>query len=142
MSGGVEWEQGQAVTRMVQALKASDYDAMSLAMADYAAALGTRTTNILSGIVSNVLLELQEARLQRQTDARNIDHKLDLILLTHEAMQLRLAAVEVTTLVHSQQLVELIRTIPDLTERIERLEDTHATDGDDGTTPPAQSDAP
>ncbi len=138
MSGGVEWEQGQAVTRMVQALKASDYDAMSLAMADYAAALGTRTTNILSGIVSNVLLELQEARLQRQTDARNIDHKLDLILLTHEAMQLRLAAVEVTTLVHSQQLVELIRTIPDLTERIERLEDTH---GDDGAITPAQSDA-
>ncbi len=128
MSGGVEWEQGQAVTRMVLALQTADHDTMALAMADYAAALGTRTTNILSGIVTTVMLELQQTRLERQTDARMIEHKLDLILLTHEALQIRIAAIEAATLAQSisgperQQLVELVRTIPDLTVRIERLE--------------------
>ena len=121
-TGGVEWEQGQAVTRMVEALQKGDHATMALAMADYAAALGTRTTNILSGIVTTVMLELQQTRLERQTDARNIEHKLDLILLTHEAMQLRLAAVEAAALVHNQQLIEVVRVIPDLTARIERLE--------------------
>ena len=120
--GGVEWEQGQAVTRMVEALQKGDHATMALAMADYAAALGTRTTNILSGIVTTVMLELQQTRLERQTDARNIEHKLDLILLTHEAMQLRLATVEATALIHGQQLIEVVRIIPDLTARIERLE--------------------
>ena len=120
--GGTEWEQGQAVTRMVLALQKGDHETMALAMADYAAALGTRTTNILSGIVTTVMLELQQTRLERQTDARNIEHKLDLILLTHEAMQLRLAAVEAAALVHNQQLIEVVRIIPDLTARIERLE--------------------
>ena len=126
MSGGVEWEQGQAVTRMVQALQDGDHETMALAMADYAAALGTRTTNILSGIVTTVMLELQQTRLERQTDSRNIEHKLDLILLTHEALQLRLAAVEATTLVHGQQLVELVRAIPELANRVGQLEADHA----------------
>ena len=120
--GGTEWEQGQAVTRMVQALQTGDHDAMAMAMADYAAALGTRTTSILSGIVATVMLELQQTRIERQTDARTIEHKLDLILLTHEAMQLRLAAVEAATLVHGHQLIDVIRVIPDLTLRVERLE--------------------
>ncbi len=128
MSGGVEWEQGQAVTRMVQALLTNDPEAAGMAMADYAAALGTRTTSILSGIVATVMLELQQTRLERHTDARNIDHKLDLILLANEALQTRLTAVEIATLSFSigaeerQQIVDLVRTIPELKERIERLE--------------------
>ena len=121
-TGGVEWEQGAAVTRMVEALQKGDHATMALAMADYAAALGTRTTNILSGIVTTVMLELQQTRIERQSDARNIEHKLDLILLTHEAMQLRMVAVEASTVIHGQQLVELARAIPDLTARIERIE--------------------
>ena len=130
MSGGVEWEQGQAVTRMVQALLKNDPEAMAMAMTDYAAALGTRTTSILSGIVSTVMLELQQTRLERRTDARNIDHKLDLILLANEALQTRLTAVEIATLSFTigaeerQQIVDLVRTIPELKERIERLEDS------------------
>ncbi len=101
---------------------------MALAMADYAAALGTRTTNILSGIVTTVLLELQLTRLERQTDARIIEHKLDLILLANEAMQARISAIEDATLSRTlggaerQQLVDMIRTIPDLVVRIEQLE--------------------
>ncbi len=128
MSGGVEWEQGQAVTRMVQALLTNDHEAMAMAMTDYAAALGTRTTSILSGIVATVMLELQQTRLERRTDARNIDHKLDLILLANEALQTRLTAVEIATLSFTigaeerQQIVDLVRTIPELKERIERLE--------------------
>ncbi len=128
MSGGIEWEQGQSVTRMVQALLIGDHEAMALAMADYAAALGTRTTSILSGIVTTVMLELQQTRLERQTDARIVEHKLDLILLANDAMRERIIAIEIATLAHTlgaeerQQLVDLARTIPDLTERIERLE--------------------
>mgnify|MGYP001606339080 CR=1 FL=1 len=127
-TGGVEWEQGQAVTRMVQALLIGDHEAMAMAMADYAAALGTRTTSILSGIVATVMLELQQTRLERQTDARIIEHKLDLILLASDAMYKRIAAVEDVTLAHTlgsverQQLVDFARTIPDLTARVERLE--------------------
>ncbi len=128
MSGGVDWEQGQAVTRMVQALLIGDHEAMALAMSDYAAALGTRTTNILSGIVSTVLLELQQTRFDRQTDARQIEHKLDMILLANDALRERLAAVEIATLAHTigaverQEIVDLVRMIPDLTARVERLE--------------------
>ena len=128
MSGGVEWEQGAAVSRMVQALLTNDHEMMALAMSDYAAALGTRTTSVLSGIVTTVLLELQQTRMDRQADARNIDHKLDLILLANEALSDRLTLVEIATLAHTigaeerQQIVDLVRTIPDLKVRIERLE--------------------
>lgn len=128
MSGGIEWEQGTAVTRMVLALQTGDHEAMALAMADYAAALGTRTTSILSGIVTTVMLELQQTRLERQTDARIVEHKLDLILLANDAMRERIIAIEIATLAHTlgaedrQQLVDLVRTIPDLTVRVERLE--------------------
>lgn len=128
MSGGVEWEQGAAVTRMVLALQTGDHATMAIAMADYAAALGTRTTNILSGIVTTVMLELQQTRIDRQTDARIIEHKLDLILLSNEAIQSRIALIEDATLSNSiggierQQLVALVRTIPDLTDRVSRLE--------------------
>ena len=128
MSGGIEWEQGTAVTRMVLALQTGNYEAMALAMADYAAALGTRTTSILSGIVTTVMLELQQTRLERQTDARIVEHKLDLILLANDAMRERIIAIEIATLAHTlgaeerQQLVDLVRTIPDLTVRVERLE--------------------
>ncbi len=144
--GGVEWEQGKAVTRMVQALITNNHEAMALAMSDYAAALGTRTTNILSGIVTTVMLELHEIRLERQVASRAIEHKLDLILLTHEALRSRIADVENAMLIHEalqqriatienatlalsidgterQLLVDLIRTIPDLTARVQRLED-------------------
>lgn len=125
MSGGVEWEQGQAVTRMVQALIVGDHEAMALAMADYAAALGTRTTNILSGIVTTVLLELQQTRLERQTDARIIEHKLDLILLANDALRIRITAIEdamIARAAERQHFDDLIRTIPNLTARIEQLE--------------------
>ena len=128
MSGGIEWEQGTAVTRMVLALQTGNHEAMALAMADYAAALGTRTTSILSGIVTTVMLELQQTRLERQTDARIVEHKLDLILLANDAMRERIIAIEIATLAHTlgaeerQQLVDLARTIPDLTVRVERLE--------------------
>ena len=128
MSGGIEWEQGQSVTRMVQALLIGDHEAMALAMADYAAALGTRTTSILSGIVTTVMLELQQTRLDRQTDARIIEHKLDLILLANDTIHERVSAIEAATLAATlsgeerQQLVDLVRTIPDLTVRVERLE--------------------
>ena len=128
MSGGAEWEQGQSVTRMVQAILANDPEAMALAMADYAAALGTRTTGILSGIVTTVLLELQQTRLDRQTDARIIEHKLDLILLAHDTLLQRVNAISVATLADTlggeerQRVVDLARTIPELTARIERLE--------------------
>jgi hypothetical protein len=127
-SGGVEWEQGAAVTRMVQALLTNDHETMALAMADYAAALGTRTTNILSGIVTTVMLELQEIRLERLTTGRAIEHKLDLLLLANDKTQLRLTAISDATLadtingVERQHLVDLVRTIPDLTARVERLE--------------------
>ena len=128
MSGGVEWEQGTAVTRMVQALLIGDHEAMAMAMADYAAALGTRTTSILSGIVATVMLELQEMRLERATTGRTVEHKLDLILLANNAILDRITAVEDATLSHTidgserQQLVDLIRTIPDLAKRVERIE--------------------
>ncbi len=125
MSGGVEWEQGQAVTRMVQALIAGDHEAMARSMADYAAALGTRTTNILSGIVTTVLLELQQTRLERQTDARIIEHKLDLILLANDALRIRITAIEdamIARAAERQHFDDLIRTIPNLTARIEQLE--------------------
>ena len=134
MSGGVEWEQGAAVTRMVQALRANDHDTMALAMADYAAALGTRTTNILSGIVTTVMLELHAMRDERQFDARNVVHKLDLILAANDVMQRRLEAVERATLalevggVERQQLVDLVRTIPALAERVKALEAVHGAD--------------
>ena len=126
--GGVEWEQGAAVTRMVQALLTNDHETMALAMADYAAALGSRTTNILSGIVTTVMLELQEIRLERVVTGRAIEHKLDLIILANESMRDRIAAIELNTLSHvigadeRLGLIELVKTIPDLTARIERLE--------------------
>jgi hypothetical protein len=69
-NGGTEWEQGQAVTRMVTAIRQGDQDAMASAMGDYAAALGTRTTNILSSIVAAVMVELHEARAERKDNAR------------------------------------------------------------------------
>lgn len=128
MSGGTEWEQGRAVTRMVEALRANDHETMALAMADYAAALGTRTTNILSGIVTTVMLELHEMRAERQTGFRSLEHKIDLVLLAHDVVSNRLVEVESATLAHEigaderRQLFGLIRTIPDLAERLTRLE--------------------
>ena len=130
-TGGVEWEQGNAVSGMVEALKANDPDAMARAMADYAAALGTRTTTILSGLVSTVLLELQTMRVERLADMRVMDHKLDLILSANEAVRERLAKVEENTLANvigaedRIARIGLIRTIPELTERIARLEAGH-----------------
>ncbi len=114
--------------RMVLALQTGDHDAMAMAMSDYAAALGTRTTSILSGIVTTVMIELQQTRLERQTDARIIEHKLDLILLANDAIHERITAIENATLSQSiggterQQLVDLIRTIPDIVARVEQLE--------------------
>ena len=128
MSGGTEWEQGQAVTRMVEALQKGDHATMALAMADYAAALGTRTTSLLSAIVAPVLLELQAARLERETNTRIVEHKLDLILLANDAMQSRIQYIEAATLANElgaterRELINMIRTIPNLTERIGRLE--------------------
>lgn len=127
-TGGVEWEQGAAVTRMVQALRNNDHETMALAMADYAAALGTRTTNILSGIVATVMLELHEMRAERQGDARNFNHKLDLILRSNDILMDRVAAVETNTLANvigpedRMILIGLVRTIPQLTARVEALE--------------------
>ena len=113
---------------MVLALQTGDHEAMALAMADYAAALGTRTTSILSGIVTTVMLELQQTRLERQTDARIVEHKLDLILLANDAIQARITAIEEATLSRTlggaerQMLIDMARTIPDLTARVELLE--------------------
>ena len=127
-SGGIEWEQGAAVTRMVTALRNNDPDTMALAMADYAAALGTRTTSILSGIVTSVIVELQAMRVERSTDARNFDHKLDLILLANTALRDRIVRIEENTLSNvigaedRLVLIGLVRTIPDITERLARLE--------------------
>lgn len=128
MSGGVEWEQGQAVTRMVEAIRADDADAMALAMADYAAALGTRTTNILSGIVTTVMLELHELRAVRQSGLGSLEHKIDLLLVAHDVVHNRLIEVETATLAREvgaeerAQLMDYARSIPELTERVKRLE--------------------
>ena len=130
--GGVEWEQGAAVTGMVEAIRANDPDAMARAMGDYAAALGTRTTNILSGLVTTVLLELQEMRAERLGAARVADHKLDLILAANEQMRDRLDRVEVNTLANvigpddRMALIGLVRTIPQLAARVEALEARNA----------------
>jgi len=133
-TGGVEWEQGAAVSGMVEAIRANDPDAMARAMADYAAALGTRTTNILSGLVTTVLLEIQDMRAERLSGARTMDHKLDLILDAHEAVRERLARVEENTLANvvsaedRMLLIGLVRTIPQLAARVEALE--QARDGE------------
>ena len=86
--GGIEWEQGSAVTGMVEAIRANDPDAMGRSMADYAAALGTRTTSILSGLVAQVLTELHDMRAERSSGARTMDHKLDMIMTAVETTQL------------------------------------------------------
>lgn len=121
MSGGVEWEQGQSVTRMVDAIRANDPDAMALAMADYAAALGTRNMSILSNIIAPVMIELKAMREERETTMRTLDTKLDLLILVNERISDATLAREVGG-EERQQLMDYARTIPDLTERIQRLE--------------------
>lgn len=121
MSGGVEWEQGEAVTRMVDAIRQNDPDAMALAMADYAAALGTRNMSILSSMITPVMLELRAIREERETTLRGIETKLNLLILVHERISEATLAQEVGS-VERQQLMDFARTIPDLTERIARLE--------------------
>lgn len=121
MSGGVEWEQGQAVTAMVEAIRANDPDAMAKAMGDYAAALGTRNMSIMSNLVAPVLTELKVMREERETAGRAIDTKLNLLILVNERIAEATLAHEVGS-GERAQLMDYARTIPDLIARIERLE--------------------
>lgn len=121
-TGGVEWEQGAAVTRMVDAIRANDADAMALAMGDYAAALGTRNMSILSGIIAPVMLELREMRTERETTMREVNTKLDLLILVNERISQATLAQEVGAKERAQ-LMDWARQVPDLIERVERLED-------------------
>ena len=120
-TGGVEWEQGSAVTRMVEAIKANDPDAMASAMADYAAALGTRNMSILASLITPVMIELRAMREERETTMRAIDTKLNLLILVNERISEATLAKEVGA-EERAQLMDWARTIPDLTARIERLE--------------------
>ena len=119
-TGGIEWEQGSAVTGMVEAIRANDPDAMGRSMADYAAALGTRTTSILSGLVAQVLTELHDMRAERSSGARTMDHKLDLILDTHEAMHARLEQIERATMANELSREERLKLI-DTNRRVQRI---------------------
>lgn len=125
-SGGVEWEQGQAVTNMVEAIRANDPDAMARAMADYAAALGTRNMSILSNMITPVMLELRAMRDERETTMRIIDTKLDLLILVNERISAATLAQEVGG-EERAQLMDYARTIPDLTARIQLLERAHGS---------------
>jgi len=138
--GGADWEQGQAVTRMVTAMRSNDPEAMAIALGDYAAALGTRVTASLGAIAAPLLEEIRGMRIDRATDARIAEHKLDLIMHMTERSQMllgqfeaRLSIIETNTLANvisqtdREQLVEWARSIPDLARRIARLEaDRHA----------------
>ena len=126
MSGGVEWEQGQAVTRMVEALRANDPDAMALAMADYAAALGTRSTSVLSAMIAPVMAELKAIREERETTMREVNTKLDLLILVNERISAATLAKEVGA-EERAQLMDWARQVPDLIARIEYLEAGNGT---------------
>lgn len=123
-TGGVEWEQGEAVTAMVDAIRANDPDAMAKAMGDYAAALGTRNMSILSSLITPVMVELREMRTERETSMRELDTKLSLLILVNERISTATLAQEVGG-EERQQLMDWARQVPDLTERIERLEAAH-----------------
>ena len=126
-TGGVEWEQGAAVTAMVEAIKANDPDAMARAMADYAAALGTRNMSILASLITPVMTELRAMREERETTMRTIETKLNLLILVNERISEATLAQEVGS-VERSQLMDWARTIPELTVRIERLEADHGRD--------------
>src|SRR5512143_3040311 len=117
MSGGVEWEQGEAVRRMVMGIRANDPDEMALAMADYAAALGTRNMSILSSMITPVMLELKAMREERETTMRAIDTKLSLLILVNERISEATLAQEVGS-EERAQLMDWARQVPDLTTRI------------------------
>lgn len=121
MSGGVEWEQGSAVTAMVEAIRANDPDAMAMAMADYAAALGTRNMSILASLITPVITELKAMRDERETTMRAVELKLNLLITVNERISEATLAKEVGA-EERIQLMDWARTIPDLTARIERLE--------------------
>lgn len=125
-TGGVEWEQGQAVTNMVNAIRANDPDAMARAMGDYAAALGTRNMSIMSNMIAPVLTELRAMREERETTMRVIDTKLDLLILVNERISAATLAQEVGG-EERAQLMDYARTIPDLTARIQLLERAHGS---------------
>ena len=85
--GGVAWEQGRAVSRMVAAMRAGDYAAMALAMGDYASALGTRVTSNLAKIAAPVLEAQSQAIADREHDARTMEQRLLLLIAMAEDEQ-------------------------------------------------------
>ena len=126
-TAGVEWGQGAAVTAMVEAIKANDPDAMARAMADYAAALGTRNMSILASLITPVMTELRAMREERETTMRTIETKLNLLILVNERISEATLAKEVGA-EERARLMDWARTIPELTVRIERLEADHGRD--------------
>ena len=133
--GGTEWEQKRAVERMVIAMREGDADGMALALADYAAALGTRVTSSLGAIAAPLVEEIHGMRLDRSADARAADHKLDLLMQMTERGQQQLGRFEariesieertlstIITQADREQLIEWARGIPELRRRIEQLE--------------------
>ena len=67
-SGGPEWEQKRAVERMVIAMREGDADGMALALADYAAALGTRVTSSLGAIAAPLAEQIRGMRVEQPDD--------------------------------------------------------------------------
>ena len=119
--GGVLWEQTQALERAIVAMRAGDYDAMALALADFAAALGTRTTSTLSAMLVPILEQLRALHMQRDSDVRARDHKLDLIILAVERISAATLAESLSASARAE-LIAQIAHIPGLERRVGMLE--------------------
>ena len=119
--GGVLGEQNAALERMVSAMQARDYDAMALSLADFAAALGTRTTAALAGMLTPMLEQLRALRDLRETDIKTRDHKLDMLIVAVEQISSATLAQSLSAEVRAR-LIEQIQHIPDIERRLDALE--------------------
>lgn len=119
--GGFAWEQGRALERAVEAMRVGDLDGMAAALADFAAALGTRTTSMLSGMLIPILEQLRALRETRESDIRMRDHKLDLLIVAVERISDATLADTIDAAARAR-LIDQIRRIPALEQRVDALE--------------------
>jgi len=119
--GGLAWEQGRAVTRMVDAMRENDLDGMALALADFAAALGTRTTSALSSMLGPMLIDMRRLRNEYEAETRAFEHKLDLLILAVERISDATLAETLSAEMRTELIAQISR-IPDLERRVGAIE--------------------
>lgn len=72
--GGADWELGRAATKLVAALHSGDADAIGLALSDHAAAVGSKSTQMIAGLITPILAGQAEQKTALDTLVTTMQH--------------------------------------------------------------------